>query len=325
MKENDDKSFLNNLKKNVYSNFKTRILPVVLHSEFKMLLNFLKNTKISKTFFLRKMHGIAWPFIKNNDSYFDTNIEFILIFPKNKGENLEINEYMISNNDSKNFYIKYYVYKVNLIYHEEWENYKTSIFRFTIQNKNEISINNKNESKKNYNDYIDIVISFYLDINDNSTIILNEFYYNLNENIFLRFYDIINIYYKKLQVFIDKNFNNYFCNESIIINRSMVQIYNYILSRKLFYNERIVLKKIQKFKDEIHFFIDIKDKINPDSFYQTKCRILKLSDISCFVSVVSLIDVKHFSLNKRFLTLKAVIILVLKLIKKNIENEKIEK
>ena len=51
MKENDGKSFLNNLKKNVYSNFKTRILPVVLHSEFKMLLNFLKNTKISKTFF----------------------------------------------------------------------------------------------------------------------------------------------------------------------------------------------------------------------------------------------------------------------------------
>ncbi len=325
MKENEDKLFLNNLKKNVYSNLKSRILPVVLHSEFKMLLNFFKNIKISKTFFLRKMHGIAWPFIKNIDSNHVKNIEVILIFPKNKGEKLEINEYMISNNESKNLYIKNYVYKVNLIYHEEWENYKISIFRFTIQNKNEISINNKNESKNNNNDYIDIVISFYSDINDNSTIILNEFYYNLNENIFLRFYDIISIYYEKLQVFIDKNFNNYFCDESIIINRSMIQIYNYILSRKLFYNERIVLKEIQKFKDEINIFIDIKDKIYPDSFYHTKFRILKLSDISCFVSVVSLIDVKHFSLNKRFLTLKAVIILVLKLIKKNIENEKLEK
>ena len=334
MKENEDESFLRKLKKNVYINLKSQILPIVLHAEYKMTLNFLKDTKTIKTFFLREMHGIMGSYMKNKEIKFDTNIEFYIIFPKNKGEIIEIDDYMINNIDSKKIFIKNYVYKVNLIYREEWENYKTAIFRFIIQNKdkqinknnlnkNETSINNNN-LKNNINDYIDIVLSFYLDINDNSTVLLNEFYYDINENIFLRFYDIVHIYYEKLQIFIDKNFNNYFCNESILINRSMLQIYNYIMTRKLFYNERTIIKDIQKYKDEINIYIDIRDEIYHDSFYQIRCHILKLSDISCFVSIVSLINVKHFSLNKRFITLKSGIILALKLIKKNIENEIIE-
>ena len=104
----------------------------------------------------------------------------------------------------------------------------------------------------------------------------------------------------------------------------MKQLLNYIMTRKLFYTKKIVLKDVQRYKNEINIYIDIKDKIYPDSVYQTRCHILKLSNISCFVSVISLIDVKHFSLNKRFLTLKACFSLVLKLIKKHVESEIIE-
>ena len=95
------------------------------------------------------------------------------------------------------------------------------------------------------------------------------------------------------------------------------------MSRKIFYNKRFEVKEIQKFDDEISIYVDIRDKTYPDSVYQTRCHILKLSDISCFASIISLIDIKFFNL-ERFTTLKAAISLSLKLLKKNIEKEMID-
>ena len=336
MEEKDEESFVkkNNIKNEYNPNIKRKIYTITLHVEFNMLLNFLKDRKSFKTFFSREMHGIVWSYKEENISYCQNNEEFIMIFPKNKGENLGINDFMINNMNSKNMYIKNYVYKVSLLYIESWENYKKILFRLLIQNEDKqnktnrkkdlILNNNKTNSKDEVVNYIDSTISLYLDNNDNSTLLLHEYKYDLSENVFLRYYEITKIFYEKLQNFISKNFNNYICNESILINRSMKQLLNYIMTRKLFYTKRIVLKDIQRFKNEINIYIDIKDKIYPDSVYQTRCHILKISNISCFVSVVSLIDVKHFSLNKRFLTLKACISLVLKLIKKNVEKEIIE-
>jgi hypothetical protein len=188
-----------------------------------------------------------------------------------------------------------------------------------IDVKNEI-INNNNEDMY----FVDSVFSFYLDINNSSTILINELYYNLEENDISRFCDILNVYYEKANNFINKNLNMYLCTESTLINRSMTQTFNYIISRKLLYHKKFEIKEIQKYKDEVNIFVDIKDQIYPDSYFQCRCHILKLSEISCFVSVIALIDVKHFSFSKRFLTLKSAIIIVLKKLKKKIESELIE-
>ena len=345
MTEKNEESFLKNLKKSDYkanANIKTKMLTIVLNVEFNMFINFLKDRTTFKTFFAREMHGLVWSYMKDKQNYYQSNDEFIMVFPKNKGQNLEINDFMINNINSKNMYTKNYVFNTSIKSIESWENFKKIIFRLYIQNEDKINKNNHNKNHdENFNEnrifsdnttsskdddanYIESEVSFYLDINDNSTLLINEFKYDLSENIFLRYYEIVTIFYEKLKNFLSKNFNNYICNESILINRSMNQLYNFLMSRKLFYTKKIVLKNIQKFQNEINIYIDIKDKIYPDSVYQTRCHILKLSNISCFVSVISLIDVKHFSLNKRFLTLKACISLVLKLIKKHVENEVIE-
>ena len=213
------------------------------------------------------------------------------------------------------------------------KNKKKIIFRYEIQNKDKKTSKNlssdENENINNNNNledskFVDAIFSFYLDINNSSTILINELYYNLGENIINRLCDIFNIFYEKAKIFISKNLNIYLCTESILINRSITQVFNYIMSRKLIYHKKFEIKDIQKFKEEINIYVDVKDQIYPDSYFQCRCHLLKLSDISCFVSVVSLIDVKHFSFSKRFHTLKAAIIIVLKKIKQKIESEVIE-
>ena len=179
-------------------------------------------------------------------------------------------------------------------------------------------INDNNLEELNF---VDLICSFYIDINNSSTIVINEMYYNLAENEINRFCDVLSVFYEKAKNFISKNFNSYLCSESILINRSIMQIFNFIMSRKLIHHKNFVIKDIQKYKEEINIYVDIKDQIYPDSYFQCRCHILKLSDISCFVSVIALIDVKHFSFSKRFITLKAAIILVLKKIKQKIESE----
>jgi hypothetical protein len=100
---------------------------------------------------------------------------------------------------------------VNLIYNEEWEKYKKIIFRCEIQNKdkktskNLSSDENENINNNNLEDskFVDVIFSFYLDINNSSTILINELYYNLGENIINRLCDVIkgSIYIMKKQKF----------------------------------------------------------------------------------------------------------------------------
>ena len=277
------------------------------------------------------MHGICAVY-GNEEKELSYKNESFLLFPKKKDEILEINEFFQNNFKSNHIFVNNYVFKVKLIYNEEWEKYKKIIFRYEIQNKdkktskNLSSDENENINNNNLEDskFVDAIFSFYLDINNSSTILINELYYNLGENIINRLCDIFNIYYEKAKIFISKNLNIYLCTESILINRSITQVFNYIMSRKLIYHKKFEIKDIQKFKEEINIYVDVKDQIYPDSYFQCRCHLLKLSDISCFVSVVSLIDVKHFSFSKRFHTLKAAIIIVLKKIKQKIESEVIE-
>ena len=323
-----DKDFQFNfeiLKKNIYNKLKRKIITVNLQVEFDTLMNLLKDKKTLRTFLVREMHGIC-AFLGRTQKEYSLKRELFYIIPKKKDDILEINEFFQNNFRSNHIFVNNYVYKEKLIYNEEWEKYKKVIFRFIIQNKDKQVNNNLPNEKINENNleelnFVDLICSFYIDINNSSTIVINEMYYNLAENEINRFCDVTNVFYEKAKNFISKNFNSYLCSESILINRSIMQIFNFIMSRKLIHHKNFVIKDIQKYKEEINIYVDIKDQIYPDSYFQCRCHILKLSDISCFVSVIALIDVKHFSFSKRFITLKAAIILVLKKIKQKIESE----
>ena len=323
-----DKDFQFNfeiLKKNIYPKLKRKIITVNLQVEFDTLMNLLKDKKTLRTFLVREMHGIC-AFLGRTQKEYSLKRELFYIIPKKKDDILEINEFFQNNFRSNHIFVNNYVYKEKLIYNEEWEKYKKVIFRFIIQNKDKQVNNNLPNEKINDNNleelnFVDLICSFYIDINNSSTIVINEMYYNLAENEINRFCDVLSVFYEKAKNFISKNFNSYLCSESILINRSIMQIFNFIMSRKLIHHKNFVIKDIQKYKEEINIYVDIKDQIYPDSYFQCRCHILKLSDISCFVSVIALIDVKHFSFSKRFITLKAAIILVLKKIKQKIESE----
>ena len=311
--------------KNVYYKLKRKMITVTLQSEFSTFMNLIKDGKAMRAFMVREMHGICAVYSKEKKDCVLKG-ELFFIFPKKKNENLDINEFLQSNLKSNHIFVNNYVYRGKLIYNEEWEKYKKIIFRFVIENTDkQINKNLTNYKVENINieetNFVDIIFSFHLDINNSSTILINELYYNVGENEINRFCDVLNIYHEKGKNFISKNLNIYLCCESILINRSMTQIFNYIMSRKLIYHKKFEIKDIQKFKDEINIFVDIKDQIYPDSYFQCRCHILKLSDISCFLSCIALIDVKHFSFSKRFITLKAAIIIVLKKLKQKIESE----
>ena len=332
MSEKESEFTLEFWKNNIYPKLNRKLKTLSFQVEFNTLMNLLKDSKTMRTFLVREMHGFL-ALYKDNQKEFSTKDEFFLIFPKKKTEILELNEFLHNNFHSKHLFVNNIVLKGKLIYNEEWEKYKKAIYRFELQNNDEEMKSNKkknidvkNEIINNNEDmyFVDSVFSFYLDINNSSTILINELYYNLEENDISRFCDILNVYYEKANNFINKNLNMYLCTESTLINRSMTQTFNYIISRKLLYHKKFEIKEIQKYKDEVNIFLDIKDQIYPDSYFQCRCHILKLSEISCFVSVIALIDVKHFSFSKRFLTLKSAIIIVLKKLKKKIESELIE-
>ena len=296
------------LKKNVYNRLKRKIITLTLQAEFNTFMSLIKDAKAMRAFMVREMHGICAVYaVKEKENLLKNG--FFLIFPKKKDEHLEINEFFQNNFKSNHIFVNNYVYKGKVIYNDEWEKYKKIIFRFEIQNKD------KQSNKYLMKDKIE-------NINNNSD--LGEVHFNIGENEISRICDLLNIYYEKGKNFINKNLNIYLCTESILINRSMTQIFNYIMSRKLIHHKKFEIKDIQKFKDEINIFVDVNDQIYPDSYFQCRCHILKLSDISCFVSVIALIDVKHFSFCKRFITLKAAIIVVLKKLKQKIESELIE-
>ena len=332
MSEKESEFTLEFWKNNIYPKLNRKLKTLSFQVEFNTLMNLLKDSKTMRTFLVREMHGFL-ALYKDNQKEFSTKDEFFLIFPKKKTEILELNEFLHNNFHSKHLFVNNIVLKGKLIYNEEWEKYKKAIYRFELQNNDEEMKSNKkknidvkNEIINNNEDmyFVDSVFSFYLDINNSSTILINELYYNLEENDISRFCDILNVYYEKANNFINKNLNMYLCTESTLINRSMTQTFNYIISRKLFYHKKFEIKEIQKYKDEVNIFLDIKDLIYPDSYFQCRCHILKLSEISCFVSVIALIDVKHFSFSKRFHILKSAIIIILKKLKKKIESELIE-
>ena len=199
------------LNKNVYSKFKKKIKTLTLQVEFDTLLNLLKDKKAMRTLILREMHGIYALFCENKDDFLTKGDNYV-VFPKKSNETLEINEFFLKNINSNHIYINNYVFKINLIYEEEWEKYRKIIYRFEIQNKDKQTKKNipKNQNEyinnnlHNSNNFVDLILSYYSDINNYSTFLINEVSYNLGENEINRVCDILNIHFEKVKNFISK-------------------------------------------------------------------------------------------------------------------------
>ena len=228
MSEKGSELIFDFLETNLYQKLKRKIITLTLQAEFDTLMNLLKDLKAMRAFVVREMHGIC-AVCSDNGKEKSINGDFLLIFPKKKDTILEINEFLLNNFKSNHIYVNNYVYKGKLIYNEEWEKYKKVIFRFEIQNKDkQINKKNKNENINNNlenSNFVDLIFSFYLDINNSSTTLINELYYNLDENEIERFCDVLKIYNEKGKNFISKNLNIYLCSESILINRSITQVF----------------------------------------------------------------------------------------------------
>ena len=316
IKKNDDEFKQKNLKESTYSKVKKDLLTINVNVEFSVIMNYIMDAKTLFSFYLREMRGIAYAKIIKGTKL-DKDFEFIFIFPKKKEDILEPKYFTSHTFNYKNVLSNNYIYKVKVINIGGCENHKNAILRFNLLNSENKKINNETSN------FIDVILSFHLDIKDNSTVIINELFYDINENGYRRFFEVFKLGYEKIKLFFEKLVNFYYCNESIIINVNIIKVFNYIMSLKLFYNKRFKVKEIQKFRNKINIFIDIIDKQYPEYVYSTCCHISKLSDISSFVAVISLINVKFFN-SKRFSMLKAGTILVLKTLKKRMEKELIE-
>jgi hypothetical protein len=316
IKKKDDEFTPKHLKESTYSQVKKDLLPNNVNAEFSVIMNYIVNVKTLWNFYLKEMRGIIYAKIIKGTKL-DKDFEFIFIFPKKKEDILELKYFNIHSLNSKSIFSNNYIYKAKVINIGGYENHKNAILRFNLMNNENKKINNETSN------FIDIILSFHLDIKDNSTVIINELFYDINENEYKRFLEIFKLGYEKIKLFFEKIVNLYYCNETIIINVNITKVFNYIMSLKIFYNKRFKVKEIQKFRNEINIFVDIRDKQYPEYVFSTCCHISKLSDISSFVAIITLINVKFFN-SKRFSLLKASIILVLKSLKKKMEKELIE-
>lgn len=335
------------LKENIYPKLRRKISVVSFKAGYDMMKQIYKDLKAMRILASRELHGVLLirelNDNKNNDSHnfsVNTNQNYIWVFPKKSNVLLEMNDLNINNLPSDSYFNKNYIYLVRILIVENWESHMFYVFRFIKQfpnkninnsiNNNSISYNSKgnfieNKMDWNYNfegkNFIDNVLSLYSDISDNSTKKVNEIYTDLSEKELERFCEVFEVFTKKLKVFVQKNLNIYLCNESILINRSLNQILNYILSCKAFSSERFKITKIIKGNDSVEIFVEIKDKFVKNSNYQTKFCIQSLSEISCYVLIMHMIDIKIFDLENRLIRLKTYTNYVLKTLKKKLENE----
>lgn len=324
------------LKENLYNKLKSQILTESIKAGYEMMTQIIKDEKNLKTFINRELHGILVSSVQPlqyNKNQFDNEYKNFFLFPKKRNDILETSDFYFNKIYSNIIYGRNYVYKFRTINSEQWENHSLLTIRFiklTPIIKNNInehfllnSLNSNDESILE-KDFVDCVISLYSDISDNSTMKVNQYFYHLPENEFIRFYEVAGIFNKKLKNFIEKNLSMYLCNESILINRSLNQVFNYVINCKLFTNERFKIIKITRDSGSIEIIIETKDKYVPDSVYLSKFCIQSLSEISCFVLIMHMIDIRIIDLKTRFTNLKAGTMIALKTIKKNVENESID-
>jgi hypothetical protein len=196
------------------------------------------------------------------------------------------------------------------------------ILRFTKEEA--IDINNYNK-KDDFNftstkQILDNVISFYIDITDNSTLLINEIYSNLDEPLFTNFINVIHLFHQKLNKFIQDKINHFFCFESILISKKMEEIFNYLYSCKIFHDEKFQIKKIENFKGRIAIYCII-GSLFPVNSCEAKLCILSLSDSLCLVGIETLMNPSGFNEQEKLLNIKTIFSVFLKKLKLRINAE----
>ena len=300
------------LKNNIYNKEKKKLLVYPIKAEYQTVSNFLLNPKVLMNFFKKELNNIIvqTPFLNIEDKKRSTNNQYI---------EKDYNIFIIPNNNTNT---KNDFFKVKKIFHRHYINHSMLILRFTKEEA--IDINNYNK-KDDFNftstkQILDKVISFYIDITDNSTLLINEIYSNLDEPLFTNFINVIHLFHQKLNKFIQDKINHFFCSESILISKKMEEIFNYLYSCKIFHDEKFQIKKIENFKGRIAIYCII-GSLFPVNSCEAKLCILSLSDSLCLVGIETLMNPSGFNEQEKLLNIKTIFSVFLKKLKLRINAE----
>jgi len=297
------------LSKNVYNNMKRKILLFPIKAEYNIISNFLFDFNIFKIFFNKEI----------NNNYCKVSFQ---------NKNISNNIYKNINNKNGNFLSLINdnkdkdneLFIVKTIYKKHCLNHSILILRFT---KYESFNNNNNENRINKKEeFLDLVISFYTDISDNSTVLINEIYSNLSDLILMKFNKLIKVFYEKLPVFVKEKMNKYYCFESILIQKNITNVFNYLYSCKICHNEKFQIKKIKKIKEGIEISCQI-GSIFPVDICESKLFIRSFSNNSCLVEIVNWMNTGDFNTQGKLLNIKSIISLFLKKLRSRIINDEI--
>ena len=307
--ESNCSNYYDFLKKNTYNKMKRKLNLFQIKAEYNIVYNFLINPIIVRAFIQKEMKNVFFQTSFSNKKN-DNEINKYMTNLKNNG----YNTFSIPNNEKKG---QYFLFKVKSIFNENYYNHSIYILRFIkVENEN----NNNNLSKNNSDKIADIVISFYTDINDNSTILINELYTNLSDSLFIQFNQIVHLFYEKLAKFTKEKVTKFLCFESILIPKNMQKIFNYLYSCKIFHNKKFQIKKIQKDKEDMEISCQI-GSLFPVNICETKLFIRSLSNNSCLVEIVNWMNTSDFTTQGKLLNIKSIISLFLKTLRCRINSE----
>lgn len=294
------------LKENIYNKIKRKILIFPIKAEYNIISNFLFDPNILSSFFQKELNNnCCQTSFKVNKASKNTN---------NNENNLN---YFILPADDKD--PKSNFFSVKTIYKKQCLNHSMLILR--LAKKDSSNLINKDNTNK-IEEFLDSVISFYIDIKDNSTILLNELYSNLSDEILSKFNQFLNIFYEKLKVFVKTKMNKFYCFESILIEKSMSDIYKYLLTCKLFKCEKIQNKKISKKKNIIEISCQVKLSFQI-STCEAKLFIKSLSNDCCLVEIVNLINTGDYNTQEKLLNLKTLNSIFLKKLRNRVLKEEV--
>lgn len=298
-----DEDIYNFFQKKEHDNLKTNLLLFPLKVEYNIISDFLFNSNIMRTFFSREMGKICETLFQTKDS-------------KDKNTNIKDNDkndfnYLIlpTNDETKE------IFKAKCLCKKQFLNHSLLILRFI---KEEDSKKNNNVNSNTNNFFIDAVISFYIDISNNSTVIINELYSNLSDSLFIKFNSVVHLFYEKLNVFIREKMNKFYCFESILIPKNINYIFNYLSSCKIFHNEKFKIQKIQRVNHDIEISCQF---AFTEKVHESKLLLRYLSDNNCLVEIVGWMKTEDFTTQEKLLNLKSIISVFLKKLRCRIKKE----
>ena len=291
------------LKENIYKKLKSKTLIFQIKVEYNLISNFLFDSKILSSFFQKELHNNC------------CQTSFKTKKTSENNNNKKNDNYFILSKDKTDSHNNFF--NVKTIYKKQYLNHSILILRLTKKDcPNLIDKENANKIEE----FLDSVISFYIDIKDNSTILLNELYSNLSDEILSKFDKFLNIFYEKLKIFVKTKMNKYYCFESILIEKSMSDIFKYLSSCKIFKNENIQIKKINKIKDIIEISCQI-NSLFQVNLCEAKLFIKSLSNDCCFVEIVSLMNIGDYNTQEKLLNIKSVLSLFLQKLRTKVIKE----